>query len=79
MLKKMKRSIELMPRPAYIFLKNSFILCDIILLISGILFINTGDVIGYGKRMMMAQLMLETPSGILLIALIGFAIIYDNC
>ena len=75
----MKRSIELMPRPAYIFLKNSFILCDIILLISGILFINTGDVIGYGKRMMMAQLMLETPSGILLIALIGFAIIYDNC
>ena len=79
MLKKMKRSIELMPRPAYIFLKNSFILCDIILLISGILFINTGDVIGYGKRMMMAQLMLETPSGLLLIALIGFAIIYDNC
>ena len=75
----MKRSIELMPRPAYIFLKNSFILCDIILLISGILFINTGDVIGYGKRMMFAQLMLETPSGLLLIALIGFAIIYDNC
>ena len=79
MLKKLKRSIELMPRPAYIFLKNSFILCDIILLISSILFINTGAVIGYGKRMMMAQLMLETPSGLLIIALIGFAIIYDNC
>ena len=79
MLKKMKRSIELMPRPAYIFLKNSFILCDLILFISSILFINNGDVIGYGKRMMLAQLMLETPSGLLLLTLIGFAIIYDNC
>ena len=75
----MKRSIELMPRPAYIFLKNSFILCDLILFISSILFINNGDVIGYGKRMMLAQLMLETPSGLLLLTLIGFAIIYDNC
>ncbi len=68
-----------MPRPAYIFLKNTFILCDLILFASSILYIDTGNVIGYGKRMMLANLMLETPSGLLLIALIGFAIIYDNC
>ena len=79
MLKKMKRSIELMPRPAYIFLKITFILCDLILLNSSLLFLNNDEIIGYGKRLMLARLSLETPSGLLLIALIGFAIIYDNC
>ena len=79
MLKKMKRSIELMPRPAYIFLKFTLMLCDVILLISSLLFLNNNEIIGYGKHMMLAQLTLEIPSGILLIALIGFAIIYDNC
>ncbi len=79
MLKKMKRSIEIMPRPAYIFLKNTFILCDLLLFISCILFMNLDEAIGYGERLMLAQLMLETPSGLLLLALIGFAIIYDNC
>jgi len=79
MLEKMKRSIEFMPRPAYIFLKNTFILCDLLLFISCVLFMNLDGVIGYGERLMLAQLMLETPSGLLLLALIGFAIIYDNC
>ncbi len=68
-----------MPRPAYIFIKNAFILCDILLFISFMLFISIDGVIGIGERMMMAQLMLETPSGILLLALIGFAFIYDHC
>ena len=79
MLKKMKRSIEIMPRPAYIFLKNTFILCDLLLFVSCILFMNLDGAIGYGERLMLAQFMLETPSGLLLLALIGFAIIYDNC
>ncbi len=79
MLKKMKRSIEHMPRPAYIFIKNTFILCDVILFISFVLYMNIDSAVGYCERVMLAQLMLETPSGLLLLGLIGFALIYDNC
>ena len=79
MLKKLKRSIELMPHPAYIFIRNTFILCDVLLFVSFIMFMNLGSAVGYSERLMLAQLMLETPSGLLLMGLIGFALIYDNC
>lgn len=79
MFKIIKRSIEDMPRPAYIFTRNTFILCDIILFISFTLFMNIESAVGYSERIMLARLMLETPSGLLLLGLVGFAIIYDNC
>lgn len=79
MLKKIKRSMEKIPYPAYIFLKCTIILCDILLFTSAVLFQGTESVIGYSERMMMANLMLETPAGLLFLALIGFSIIIDNC
>ena len=79
MFKIMKRSIEDMPRPAYIFIKNTFILCDVILFISFVLFMTIECAVGYSEKIMLARLMLETPSGLLLLGLIGFALIYDNC
>lgn len=78
MFKKMKRSIEYMPRPAYIFIKITFILCDIMLFISFAMFMSADKAIGYGEKIMLAQLMLETPPGILLLSLLGFAFIYDH-
>lgn len=74
MLKKLKRSIEEMPRPAYIFLKNVLVLCCIMLLASLLLFIAGG-----AERMKLAVLMLETPAAVLLIAIVGLAFILDRC
>ncbi len=78
MLKKLKRSIETMPRPAYIFLKNSLMLCDIMLVSSLLLFISADAGISTYERGKLAVLMLESPAGILLLTAIGLAFILDR-
>lgn len=77
-MKKIKRSIESMPRPAYIFLKNSLLICNIMLASSLLLFNTAGNGIDSYERFKYAQLMLESPAGILLITIIGFAFILDR-
>ena len=79
MFKKIKRSIEEMPRPAYIFLKNSRMFSDILLFFSSLLYLSPPDFPHHYERIRMAKFMLETPAGILILTLIGFAIILDRC
>ena len=78
MLKKIKRSIETMPRPAYIFLKNSLLLCCVMLGASLLLFLSGSGAIEDYAKMKMALLMLENPAGILLLTGIGLAFILDR-
>lgn len=79
MLKKFKRSIEMMPRPAYIFFKNVLLLCVIMLASSLLLFSTAGSGIESYEKIKLAVLMLETPAGVLLLAIIGLAFILDHC
>ncbi len=79
MLKKLKRSIETMPRPAYIFLKNSLRICVLMLMASLLLFWSSKDGIEDYERIKFAVLMLESPAGILLLSVIGLAFILDRC
>ena len=78
MKEKLKRSIEAMPRPAYIFLKNSLRLCSIMLASSLLLFLSAETGIEGYEKLKLAVLMLESPAGILLVTLIGFAFILDR-
>ena len=78
MIKKLRRSIEEMPRPAYIFLKNVLMLCCVILLCSLLLYLGAESNIADYDRLKLAALMLETPSSILIISLICFVIILDR-
>ena len=78
MLKKIKRSIEMMPRPAYIFLKNSLMLCCLMLGSSLLLFLSCSGSIDDYTKTKLALLMLENPAGILLLTVIGLAIILDR-
>lgn len=77
MLDKIKRSIEMMPRPAYIFLKNCLLLCCIMLACSLLLFLSSNGYADYEKYKL-AVLMLESPAGILLLTAIGLAMILDR-
>ena len=78
MLEKIKRSIEEMPRPAYIFLIHVLRLCCLMLGGSLLLFLSAADCDTY-ERIKLAYLLLETPSGILLVSVIGFAFLIDRC
>ena len=73
-IKKLKRSIEQMPRPAYIFLKLTLMLCCAMLALSLVLH-------GAGSREArnLALLFLESPAGVLLLGGIGVCFMLDRC
>ena len=74
MRNKLRRSIEEMPRPAYIFLKYILALTALILLISCLLFM-----LGKSLALMhLAVTLLEVPAGVLLLGLLGLAILLDH-
>ena len=74
MKNKIRRSIEEMPRPAYIFLKCLLALAALMLIASCLLF-------ALGKSLPMLHLavtLLETPAGVLLLGLLGLAFLLDH-
>ncbi len=75
-LKKLRRSIETMPRPAYIFLKNLLRTAAIMLLSSALLFLSDGADL---HRRHLAQLFLENPAGVLLLGAFALAFLLDRC
>ena len=75
-MKKITRSIETMPRPAYIFLKNLLRAVAAMLLASCLLFQTAGTDV---CRMHLAVLLLENPAGVLLLGAIGLAFLLDRC
>lgn len=78
MMNKIRRSIDAMPRCAYIFLKSVLRLSCIMLMVSLCLFAaDTGTISDY-ERMKFAFLFLENPAGILLLGVIGTAFFIDR-
>lgn len=78
MLKKLRRSIEEMPRPAYIFLKYTLLFCCILLCSSLILYLSSHEGFADYEKTKLAALMLETPAAILIISAICLAFILDR-
>ena len=78
MIKKLKRSIETMPRAAYIFLINSLRLSCLMLASSLLLFISADANLFDYEKLKLAVFLLESPAGLLLISVIGFAFILDH-
>lgn len=76
-MKKLKRSIDSMPRCAYIFLKNVLRLSCIMLAVSLLLHFSADNVIDDWEKMKLAVLFLENPAGILLAGIVGTAILID--
>ena len=74
-LEKLRQSIEKMPRPAYIFLKTVLALCAGMLLLSAGLFAWGG---GRRDLLHLAQLLLESPAGLLLLCAVGLAALLDR-
>ena len=74
-LQKLKRSIEEMPRPAYIFLKYLLRLAAAMLAASLALHLAAG---GDLARAHLAALLLETPAGILLLGAVGLGVLLDR-
>ncbi len=72
---KLRRSIEKMPRPAYIFLRALLALAALMLLISALLFALGGDRL---STYHLAVQLLETPAGVLLLGVIGLALLLDH-
>ena len=75
-LKKLKRSIEQMPRCAYIFLKGLLALASLMLSASLLLFL-TADRSAL-PLLHLAELLLESPAGVLLLGVIGLAFLLDR-
>jgi len=76
--KKLKRSIEKMPRPAYIFLKSVLSISAAMLFCSLALFVlNAGEAATELEHL--AQVLLESPAGVLLLGAVGLAFILDRC
>ena len=75
-LKNLKRSIERMPRSAYIFLKFLLMLSAGMLSASLLLFLAAKR--GSLSLLHLAVLMLETPAGVLLLGVIGLAFLLDR-
>ena len=74
MLNKLKRSIETMPRPAYIFLKAVLLIAAMMLAVSCLLF-------AFGRelsQLRLAQQLLESPAGVLLLGAVGLAFLLDR-
>lgn len=74
--RKLARSIEAMPRPAYIFLKHLLRAAAAMLLGSCLLFL-TAD--GDPERLHLAVLLLESPAGALLLGAFALAFLLDRC
>ncbi len=75
-MKKLRRSIETMPRPAYIFLKNVLRAAAGMLGASLALFLTAGR---DPARLHLAVLLLENPAGMLLLGAFGLAFLLDRC
>lgn len=78
MMDKIRRSIDAMPRCAYIFLKNVLRLSCIMLFISLCLFLTDKGTISDHERIKFAFLFLENPAGLLLLGVIGTAFFIDR-
>ena len=76
MRKKLRRSIETMPRPAYIFLKYLLLAAAAMLSASLALFLTAGT---DWRRAHLAVLFLESPAGALLLGAFGLAFLLDRC
>ena len=74
-MKKLKRSIETMPRAAYIFLKSVLAIAAVMLTVSFLLFRFAESL----SARHLATLLLETPAGVLLCGCIGLAFMLDRC
>ena len=74
-LQKLLRSIEEMPRGAYIFLRAVLALCAGMLLVSLFLFAFRGTDLGCVH---LAVLLLESPAGVLLLCAVGLALLLDR-
>ena len=74
-VKKLRGSIETMPRPAYIFLKGVLIVAFAMLASSCLLFALGG---GDPDLRALAQLLLENPAGVLLLGVFGLAFLLDR-
>ena len=74
-LKNLRKSIENLPRPAYIFLKAMLAMAAALLLASALLYAIGGG--GHETRHF-AALLLEVPAGVLLLGLIGLALLVDR-
>lgn len=77
-LRKLVRSIEEMPRPAYIFLRAVLSLCCAMLFAAFVLFVRCTHSPADRPLYMTAVLLLETPAGVLLLGLIGLAFLLDR-
>lgn len=75
-LKKLKRSIESMPRPAYIFFRAVLVLAALMLTASLLLFLYANT--HRAAQLRLAVVLLENPAGVLLCGLIGLAFILDR-
>ena len=75
-LQKLRRSIETMPRPAYIFLKNLLRAAAAMLCASLLLFLTAGR---DPARLRLAVLLLENPAGMLLLGAFALAFLLDRC
>ena len=75
-LEKLKRSIETMPRPAYIFLKHLLRTAAAMLLASCLLFLSDAADL---PRRHLAELLLENPAGVLLSGAFALAFLLDRC
>ena len=64
-----------MPRPAYIFLKGVLMLACAMLLASCLLFALAG---GDPEKRCLAQLLMESPAGVLLLGVVGLAFLLDR-
>ncbi len=78
MLKKIKRSIETMPRAAYIFLINNLRLVCLMLAVSLFLFASADSALADIERLRYARLFLENPAGVFLVGIIGWALLIDR-
>ncbi len=74
-LQKLKRSIEEMPRPAYIFLKCLLRLTAGMLAASLWLHLTAGSNLALSH---LAALLLEAPAGLLLLGALGLAFLLDR-
>ncbi len=64
-----------MPRPAYIFLKGVLMLSCAMLFFSCLLFARAG---GDPETRCLAQLLLESPAGVLMLGVVGLAFLLDR-
>ncbi len=74
-LKKLKRSIEAMPRPAYIFLKYLLLAAAVMLAASLALSLTAEASL---HRAHLAALLLEAPAGMLLLGALALAFLLDR-